>query len=70
MSSGDFDGFALYDAMNAQRVWRALARELSCSDHQLTGIKSARYAIAMTLAMRIVTWLGRPAADFIFSATW
>jgi len=29
-----------------------------------------RYAIAKRLAMRIVTWLGRPASDFIVAASW
>jgi hypothetical protein len=66
---------ALYDALDARRrerelTWRALAHELRCTNHQLTGIKTARYAIAMTLAMRIVRWLERPAADFIYPATW
>ncbi|HKW10330.1 MAG TPA: hypothetical protein VJO33_08115, partial [Gemmatimonadaceae bacterium] len=66
---------ALYDALDARRrerelTWRALARELRCTDHQLTGIKTARYAIGMTLAMRIVQWLERPAADFIYAAKW
>jgi uncharacterized membrane protein YgaE (UPF0421/DUF939 family) len=43
---------------------------LHCSEHQLTGIKTAKYAIGMTLAMRIVRWLGKPAAAFIYAARW
>ena len=31
---------------------------------------NARYAIGMGLAMRIVQWLDRPAADFIYAAGW
>jgi hypothetical protein len=30
----------------------------------------ARFATGMDLAMRIVQWLGRPAADFVYAATW
>ena len=66
---------ALYDALNAQRqerdlTWKQLARELRCTESQLTGIKTAKYAIGMRLAMRIVVWLERPAAAFIYGAQW
>jgi hypothetical protein len=66
---------ALYDALNAQRkardlTWKQLARELRCAESQLTGIKTAKYAIGMRLAMRIVVWLERPAAAFIYGAQW
>ena len=37
---------------------------------QLTGLKTARYATGMVLAMRITQWVGRPAADFIYMARW
>jgi hypothetical protein len=65
----------LYDALNARRQERALrwseaARELRCSESQLTGIKTAKYAIGLTLAMRITQWLERPAADFVYAADW
>ena len=64
---------ALYDALNARRrerqvTWAELARELRCSPHQLTGIKTARYAIGMVLAMKIVQWLEQPAAAFVYAA--
>jgi hypothetical protein len=36
----------------------------------LTGIKTARFAIGMRLAMKIVQWLERPAASFIDAARW
>ena len=65
----------LYEAMNARReseelTWAELARCLRCSPNQLSGLRTARYAIQMTLAMRITQWLQRPAADFIYAADW
>lgn len=70
-----WDLAALYGALNDRRqerrlTWRELARAIRCSEHQLTGIRTARYAIGMRLAMRIVVWLERPAADFIHAAEW
>jgi len=66
---------ALYDAVNAKRIeqqltWNELAPRLYATPHQLTGIRKARYAIGMKLAMRIVQWLERPASDFIYAAEW
>jgi len=65
----------LYDALDSQRrertfTWPQLAHELQCSPSQLSGIKRARFAIGMRLAMRIVTWLDRPARDFVYAANW
>jgi hypothetical protein len=65
----------LYEAMNDRRrseglTWFELARRLRCSPNQLLGLRSARFAISMTLAMRITQWLERPAADFIYAARW
>jgi hypothetical protein len=65
----------LYEALDGRRreqqlTWTELARELRCTPSQLTGIRVARYAIEMNLAMKIVQWLGRPAADFIYAAGW
>lgn len=64
--------FAALDERRRERdlTWRALAREIGCTDHQLTGIRTARYAIGMKLMMRIVRWLDRPSSDFIYSAQW
>jgi hypothetical protein len=64
---------ALYEALDARRrddglTWKALADLLGCSQSQLTGIRRARFAIGMRLAMRITQWLGRPAADFVYAA--
>lgn len=70
-----WDLTALYQALDERRreralTWKELAKMLHCSEHQLTGIKTAKYAIGMTLAMRIVRWLGKPAAAFIYAARW
>jgi plasmid maintenance system antidote protein VapI len=66
---------AVYDALDQHRherglTWKDAAQEMGCTTHQLTGLKTARYAIGMKLMMRIVQWIGRPAATFIYSAGW
>jgi hypothetical protein len=66
---------ALADALDARRrerglTWKALAAELGCTEHQVSGLRTVRYAIGMRLAMRIVQWLQQPAAAFIYAATW
>ena len=65
----------LYTALDAERrdrgmTWSAVAAELRCAPNQLTGIRRAKYAIGMRLAMRIVRWLDRPAAEFVYAAEW
>lgn len=65
----------LYAAMDEQRraeamTWPELAAVLRCTPSQLTGLKTARFATGMGVAMRIVQWLGRPASDFVYAATW
>jgi hypothetical protein len=65
----------LYEALDTQRQevgmrWLELADRLGCSAGQLTGLRTARFATNMRLAMRIVVWLHRPARDFIYPATW
>jgi transcriptional regulator with XRE-family HTH domain len=70
---------ALAESLDTRRrerglTWKQLAKELRCTEHQVTGIRTARFAIgmrlAMRLAMRIVQWLERPAADFIHAERW
>ena len=66
---------ALYDAMDTRRrnerlTWRSLPDLLGCTQSQLTGIKTARFAIGMRLAMRITQWLACPASEFIYAARW
>jgi hypothetical protein len=65
----------LYASMDDKRrqdglTWPAVAATLGCSPNQLTGLRTAKFATNMDLAMRIVQWLGRPAADFVYPATW
>jgi len=66
---------AVYESQNQQRnertlTWREAGRELRCTDHQLTGIRTARYAIGMKLMMRIVRWLDVLSSTFIYAARW
>jgi hypothetical protein len=65
----------LGEALNAKRLrealtWPELASVLRCTPNQLTGLRTAKFATGMTLAMRITQWLDRPAADFVYAATW
>jgi hypothetical protein len=65
----------LFEAMDARReqeglTWSELAKRLRCTPSQLSGLRRARYATGMGLAMRITQWLGRPAADFVYAARW
>ena len=65
----------LYAAMDAKRreeglTWPALAAVLRCSPNQLTALRTAKFATGMDLAMQIVQWLDRPAADFVYLAQW
>ncbi len=65
----------LYEALAARRAergvaWPILAREFHCGPSQLTGLRTARFAVGMTLAMEITQWLERPAADFVYAAQW
>jgi hypothetical protein len=64
-----------YASMDEKRrreslTWPALAAVLGCTPNQLTGLRTAKFATGMDVAMRIVQWLGRPAADFVYPATW
>ncbi len=66
---------ALYDAMDSLRrqqdlTWSELAQLLGCTPNQLSGLRAAKFATGMNNAMHIVQWLGRPAADFIYAASW
>jgi hypothetical protein len=65
----------LYAAMDEKRrhdglTWPELAAILGCTPSQLTGLRTAKFATGMDLAMRIVQWLDRPAADFVYLARW
>ncbi len=65
----------LYATMDEKRqaealTWPELAASLGCTSNRLTGLRTAKYATDMDLAMRIVQWIGRPAADFVYPARW
>lgn len=51
-------------------TWGQLADLLGCSPNQLTGLRTARFATGMDLAMRVVQWIDRPAAAFVYPAKW
>jgi hypothetical protein len=66
---------ALHAGLNEARqergaTWAQTAVELRCQPGQLTGLKSARFATGMGLALRITQWVERPAADFMYLARW
>lgn len=66
---------ALAEAVDARRkergmTWRDLAEELGCPVSQVSALRRIRYAIGMTLAMRLTQWLGRSAASFTYAAEW
>jgi len=65
----------LYDAFDAARrargaTWQQAAHRLHCTPSQLTGIRTAKFAIGMELAMRLTQALRRPATDFVYAAQW
>jgi hypothetical protein len=65
----------LYGALNAARTvrgatWQQAADRLHCTPSQLTGLRTAKFATGMELAMRITQALRRPAADFVYAAQW
>lgn len=65
----------LYKTMDDKRrqeglTWSQLAAALGCASGRLTALRTAKFGTDMDLAMRIVQWLGRPAAEFIYLAAW
>jgi hypothetical protein len=65
----------LYEALDEcrraeQLTWAQLARFMGCTPNQLTALRTARFGTGMNIAMSIVQWLERPAADFIYLARW
>jgi hypothetical protein len=65
----------LHAAMDEKRqadglTWNQLASVLGCGANRLTALRTAKFATDMDVAMRIVQWMGRPAADFVYAATW
>jgi len=65
----------LYDALDSARrsrgaSWQQAADRLHCTPSQLIGLRTAKFATGMELAMRITQALRRPAADFVYAANW
>ena len=65
----------LFVAMDEKRrreglTWAALAALLGCTPHQLTALRTARFATGMDVAMSIAQWLGQPAATYVYAARW
>ena len=65
----------MYQAANQKRQlerlsWSEVATILGCSPNQLTGLKSAKFATNINLAMRIVQWTGKQSTDFMYAAKW
>ncbi len=65
----------LYATLNTARTkrgesWPQVAAHLHCTPAKLTGLRAARFAVGMRLAMRITQALHRPASDFIDLAVW
>lgn len=65
----------MYEALDEhrrerKRTWPEVARELHCTPSQLTGLRTAKFATDMGLAMRIVQWLGTTSNAFIYTAKW
>jgi hypothetical protein len=63
-----WDTRALYEAVNALRVergltWQQAATDAGCSVNSLTGLARAS-RVGLPGVMRVVRWLGRPAAEF------
>jgi hypothetical protein len=66
---------ALHADLNQERdmrglTWAAAAEQIGCHAGQLTGLKNARFATGMGLAMRATQWLARPATEFVYAARW
>lgn len=65
----------LYLAINTAREkhgasWAVTANRLHFTPGQLTGLRTAKFATSMRLAMRICQSLQRPSADFIHPSRW
>lgn len=65
----------LYATLNAARTrrnatWQEVADRLHCTQHQLTGLRTAKFATGIRLAMRITQALRRPAAHFVDVTEW
>lgn len=64
--------YATLDAARTARgaTWPQTAAHLHCTPSQLTGLRTAKFATGMRVAMRITQALRRPAAHFVYIAEW
>jgi hypothetical protein len=65
----------LYQTMDDKRredgmTWPEVAAALGCTPSQVTGLRTAKFATGIELAMRIAQWTGHPAAYFVYAARW
>jgi hypothetical protein len=65
----------LYAALNEKRLdegltWLEVAESLECTRNQLTGLRTAKFATSIDLAVRIVQCTERPSIEFMFYARW
>jgi hypothetical protein len=65
----------LYQTMDDKRredgmTWPEVAAALGCTPSQLTGLRTAKFATGINLAMKIAQWTGQPAAHFVYAARW
>lgn len=66
---------SLADAVDEHRhelglTWPDVAREVGCTPSQISSLRSRRFGVGISVAMRIVAWLGRPSTDFIVATRW
>lgn len=64
----------VHTVLNAQRqdhqlTWTQLGEIIGCTPNRLTNLRTARLA-DMALTMRVIQWIGKPAAQFIHPARW
>lgn len=65
----------LYQTMDDKRredglTWPDLAAVLDCTPSQLTGLRTARFATGIRIAMNIAQWTGQPGAYFVYGSRW
>jgi hypothetical protein len=51
-------------------TWPQVAGVLGCTPSQLTGLRTAKFATGINLAMKIAQWTGQPGAHFVYAARW
>ena len=64
--------FASLDAARREDglTWKEAASQIGCTPSQLTGLRKAKFATGIDVAMRIAQWVGRDTSFFIYAANW